>query len=83
MIYPLTIISDRYNGSYSGALFLAFYTSYENIPKQIGSDDMDELNFWESDQHKDYIIGKGSTPQEAYINLLLKLPKSEIKESDY
>lgn len=72
-IYPLTIISDRYNGAYSGAKFLAFNIDHWDIPEEIGSGDGDEMRFWDGGIHQKYKIGKGSTPQEAFNDLWLKL----------
>jgi hypothetical protein len=72
-IYPLTIISDRYNGAYSGAKFLAFALDHCDIPEEVGGGDGDEMRFWDGDLHKRFKIGKGSTPQEAFNDLWLKL----------
>lgn len=82
MIHPLTIVSDRHNGSYSGAKFLAFNLYYDRIPLSVNSDIEDEKRFWGREHHrgkaKKYIIGKGDTPNEAYDNLK-KLLKNEEK----
>lgn len=72
-IYPLTIISDRYTGSYSGGNFLAFYMDHWNIPEEIGGGDSDEIHFWEHPDTKKLLIGKGDTPQAAAEDLLQKL----------
>lgn len=32
-IYPLTIISDRYTGAYSGGEYLAFNLDFDEIPR--------------------------------------------------
>lgn len=73
-IYPLTIVSDRYNGTYSDAKYLAFNLDAGMMPWQIGSGDPDEMDFWElSELYKDYDIGKGNTPQEAFDDLWNKL----------
>jgi len=71
--YPLTIVNDRYSGAYSGAEYLAFNLSYDEIPDYIGGCDMDEMQFWDFGEHEKYIIGKGNTVQEAYSDLLIKL----------
>ena len=82
-IYPLTIISDRYNGTYSGAKFLAFNTDYWNIPLDVEGSDPDCQNFWfeykdgETITQPEYFgkvyVGKGSTPNEAHIDLINKI----------
>ena len=69
-IYPLTIICDRYNGTYSGGKYLAFGLDHWDIPDEIGGGDPDEDEFFNySDKHTKYIIGKGDTPQEALEDL--------------
>ena len=57
-IWPCVIVSDRYNGTYSGAQWLAFYLG--GVPEDIGGSNSEELWFW-GEEH-DYPIGKGDTP---------------------
>lgn len=78
-IFPLVIIADRYNGTYSNAQYLAINQYTEYIPWQIGSGDSDEMNFWhahtkEKDNH--FPIGKGKTPNEALNDLCNKIKRS-------
>lgn len=70
-IYPLTIISDRYNGVYSGGRYLAFNLDFDEIPKEINASDMECCNFWDS--HKDLLVGKGFYIDEAIRDLLIKM----------
>jgi hypothetical protein len=72
-IHPCTIISDRYNGSYSGANWLAFNLYHEFIPDLIGGNDEQEMRFWWSDDHKKIAIGRGESPQAALEDLVFKL----------
>lgn len=73
-IYPLTIVSDRYGGTYSGANFLAFNLPYFDIPDEIGGSDPDEMDFWDISKTCDeYTIGKGHTAQHAFDDLYNKL----------
>lgn len=82
-IYPLTIVSDRYSGSYSGALFLAFNTDFWNLPKEIEGSDPECWNFWatyidvETITQPDYFgkvfVGKGSSVNDAFEDLKKKL----------
>lgn len=73
-IYPLTIISDRYSGAYSGAKYLAFNTDFYGMPDEVGGGDMEEDDFWNiSETHKEYKIGKGDTPNDAYYDLYCQL----------
>lgn len=72
-VYPCTIVSDRYSGTYSGAKWLAFYADAGNIPDKVGGDDGSEMSFWRSDECLGWIIGKGDTPDEAYRDLVKKV----------
>lgn len=73
-IYPLTIVADRYNGAYSGALFLAFELDARNIPIEIGQGDPIEMDFWHgTGRHTEYKIGKGRTIDEAVKDLFVLL----------
>lgn len=70
--YPITIIKDRYNGTYSGGLWLAFNMTVEDLyEKSEGAFDDEDvvcMNFWHNEAQK-FIIGKGKTPDEAIVNL--------------
>lgn len=65
-IYPLTIIKDRYMGTYSGGKYLAFNLDFDEIPEDvIGSDVPCRQFFYETD----LVYGKGSTVDEAIKDL--------------
>lgn len=44
-IYPLTVIYDRYNGSYSGGKYVVFNLESLDIPKEIFGDDNAAIKF--------------------------------------
>jgi hypothetical protein len=68
-LYPVTIVYDRYSGTYSGAKWLAFNMYPENVSiLDVNGDDISCHNFW-LDDAKRYVIGKGSTPDEALADL--------------
>lgn len=69
-IYPLTIISDRYNGTYSGGGYLAFNLYSDQIPEEVSGSDLECASFWNNTQ---LIVGKGSTPENAHQDLFDKL----------
>lgn len=73
-IYPLTIVTDRYGGTYSGGKFLAFNLDRENIPDAVGGGDCEEMEFFMDDI---FMIGKGDTPNDAYFDLYCQLYKNE------
>lgn len=70
--YPVTIVADRYAGTYSGGN----YTAWPLYPHQLpdGHDDGDSecMNFWY--EYKEP-VGKGRTPQAAFEDLLVKVGK--------
>ena len=75
-LYPVTIISDRYNGTYSGASWLAFCLDYNEIPDAVCGSDIDCLNFWQN-EGKDMIVGKGASVEEALNDLYRQVMKDE------
>ena len=66
--YPVTIIHDRYGGTYSGGAFVALPNHYHEIPIN-GPDgsDPDCAAFWRD--YKGY-CGIGYTPYEAFNKLV-------------
>ena len=68
-IYPITIVQDRYGGTYSGAAFLCFGCEYYEIPQEVNGDDIEAMTFWDNTNlrtcHADLRIGKGNTPDDA------------------
>ena len=86
-IYHLTVIRDRYNGTYSGASYLAFNLDSNSIPSEVhGSDTpcsyfwnlIDEGNFVKGKVSRDYrdvvkYVGKGATIEDAVVDLYHKM----------
>ena len=86
-IYPLTVIRDRYNGTYSGASYLAFNLDSNSVPSEVHGSDIpcsyfwaliDEGNFVEGKVACDYrdvvkYVGKGTTIGDAVIDLYRKM----------
>lgn len=79
-IYPLTIVADRYSGTYSGAIFTVWNEDYHNLPHEIDGSDVDCMRFWDdfqkvkmSNSYGDKLIcGKGQTIEDAYSNFLVQ-----------
>ena len=65
--YPITIVADRYGGTYSGGKWLAFNTDYHKLPVDLDGDDIACANFWKSYKGK---VGKGISPEDALRNLI-------------
>ena len=86
-IYPLTVIRDRYNGTYSGASYLAFNLDSNLVPSEVHESDVpcsyfwdliDEGNFVEGKVAHDYrdvvkYVGKGATIEDAVVDLYRKM----------
>lgn len=71
-LYPITIIADRYNGSYSKGKFTAW--NLREAPVEVEDGDIECMNFW--DDYKG-LVGKGETPNEALEDLTEKSKKSK------
>ena len=76
IIYPLTIVEDRYGGCYSKGIYLAFNLEAWDVPEDVNGSDVDCVCFWDDDA-KEYAIGKGDTAQEAIDDLARKLQPVE------
>ena len=86
-IYPLTVIRDRYNGTYSGASYLAFNLDSNLVPSEVHESDVpcsyfwdliDGGNFVEGKVARDYrdvvkYVGKGATIEDAVVDLYRKM----------
>lgn len=67
-IYPCTIVSDRYGGTYSGAAWLAFPCDATMLPEGYDDGDVETAEFFAD--HVDSPIGKGRTPTDALKHLM-------------
>ena len=76
-IYPLTIVSDRYFGLYSGGNFTAWNRNPSGIPEEISEDDVTCWEFWNIGEGKDMLCGKGQTVEEAVGNLYIALGREK------
>lgn len=68
--YPLTIVADRYGGSYSGGAYTAWNLEPWEVPGEIGCGDLICCAFWDDNR---LICGKGDTPDEAKRDLISKM----------
>ncbi len=83
-IYPLTIVKDRYTGTYSGGIFTAWNIEADEVPTDIYGDDTECRNFW-SDA---LVVGRGDTAEEAEEDLERRIAESNgdskyVDESAY
>lgn len=89
-IYPLTIISDRYCGAYSGGQFLAWNMDHDTIPDEVKGADIPCMEFWEQFKQDDSIsnafkekvfVGKGATTGDAVADLIKQLNSVQRRDS--
>lgn len=73
-IYPLTIVRDRYGGTYSGGEWLAFNKDPYEISDEPFADDVTCMMFWDEKR----MIGVGETREFAITDLKRKLQKAEV-----
>lgn len=69
-VYPLTILRDRYSGSYSGGKYTAWNLYPWDIPDGPFSDDGGCFDFW---LESTIPVGVGETPNAAIRSLVLAL----------
>lgn len=79
-IWPLTIVRDRYSGTYSGGNYTAWNLEADCVPWEINAGDADCAGFWwdRGDSFKSWLIsvcGKGDTAAAAVADLYSKLNK--------
>ena len=66
-LYPVTIVTDRYSGSYAGAPWLAFYCEADEVPiEAYCGGDNDSMDWWANPTMP---VGKGDTPDAALRDL--------------
>lgn len=70
-MYPLTVVNDRYGGTYSDGNFTAWPKLFYQVPREIEGNDIECATFW-SDADKSE-IGIGDTIQKAVNDLTRKI----------
>ncbi len=65
--WPVTILADRYGGTYSGGAFLAFPVMYQEVPEGAMGGDIECHEFFLDADRRTY--GTGRTPDEALADL--------------
>jgi len=71
-IYPLTIITDRYSGVYSGGAYTAWPGDKEDVPDEVSMDDVTCGHEWGVIKSERQHVGIGCTPSVALVDLYLK-----------
>lgn len=79
----ISVIPDRYHGTYSGGRFTAWQGSPDNIPAAVTADDTTCRLFWEHIRAEPVLIGIGETPEEATHDLESKLKRGFPRPHQY
>ena len=66
-IYPVTIVPARYNGTYEGGLGSAVWLCFPVYPHKLSEP---LWRGWAEADRDGWLIGKGSSPDEAYADLI-------------
>ena len=83
-LYPLTIVMDRYTGVYSGGKFTAWNLDPDKVPEEICWGDNSASEFFDDIRYgrRHLTYGIGETPDEAAMDLYIKLLSREREEID-
>lgn len=73
-IYPVVIIAARYGGVYEGGRWLAFTCYDGQIPHAATGDDITCATWWSTSAEAKK-VGRGDTPNEALMDLALRIQK--------
>ena len=73
--WPLTILVDRYGGTYSGGLYVAFPYEYSDIDMDVSGSDIQCHEFWRSYKEQGGLYGIGASAQDAYDDLVSRIEK--------
>ena len=77
-IYPLTLTCDRYSGAYSDGNWIAWNVEADDVPAEQHMDDVTCMKLWWGENPP--MVGRGRTPQEAILDLYLRLMNNRLAE---
>jgi hypothetical protein len=70
-VHPVTIVDDRYGGTYSGGRWCAFPSNPQDVPPDPSWDDSSAAGWWADAEGLP--VGRGDTPDLAYADLVRRL----------
>jgi hypothetical protein len=73
MVEPVTILLDRYGGTYSNGRWLAFPCDPDEVPEAVWDEDIPCMTWWK--EAGDFPIGRGRSPNDAYLDLVSRLER--------
>ena len=71
--YPLTIVSDRYSGTYSDGDYTAWPLLFYQVPQEIEGSDTVCAEYWWSKDNDTSLVGRGETIQLAMDDLVKRM----------
>jgi hypothetical protein len=74
-LYPVTIITTRYGGTYEGGAWAAFPIHPERVPDDAVANDVVCVNWWGEYGHT---VGVGATPDAALADLEGKIAAGQF-----
>jgi hypothetical protein len=79
--YPVTIVPSRYGGTYEGASWLCFPVSPGKLADSVweswDDSDVECCEWWENAREQEWPIGFGSSPTDAYMDLMRTVVKRD------
>jgi hypothetical protein len=72
-IAPVTVVPDRYGGTYSQGSWLAFPCDAWDVPRSPFEDDVTAATFWSDAEHAGLQVGLGTAPSAAHDDLVRRL----------
>ena len=79
-IYPLTIIKDRYCGTYSGGIYTAWNKDFDEISEAVSADDVSCAKYFDTCREVGIVYGRGDTIEEAVDDLIKKMKMEKSYE---
>jgi hypothetical protein len=85
-IYPLTIVMDRYSGTYSGGRYVAWNCQPDMVPLDGQEDDITAAEFWSGQEGYETVdipaYAVGDTIEDAIRNLYQKIKNRKDGNND-
>jgi hypothetical protein len=73
--YPVTIVADRYGGTYAGGKYVAYPLEYHDVPEEAHGDDMAAMALFYMDDAP--LRGVGHSPNAAFSDLIRRVRAGE------
>jgi len=74
-LYPIKVVQSRYGGVYEGGAWVSFPNCDHEPPEAAFGDDDECADYWASRRSR--FVGRGSTPDEAYGDMLRRLEQED------